>query len=164
MKSKNIMIFRIVSAVLLISVMVLIFILSAETADESSDTSGSLIAAVISFFTPDWESLSEIQRAQLIAPFQFFVRKSAHFTIYAVLGMCSFLTFITYKKIPFKLRLAIICGVCLLYSVSDEMHQLFVPGRSGELRDICVDFSGSLAGILFFTLLSRIKFIKKYIL
>ena len=163
MKSRNMRIFRIVSALLLISVMVVIFIFSSENATESDSTSGSLIAAVIKLFTPDWESLTEAERHELIAPYQFFVRKAAHFTIYAVLGVLSFLTFITYKKIPLKIRFVIISMVCLLYSISDEIHQTFIPGRSGELRDVCVDFCGSLTGIIFIYLISKIKVFKKYI-
>ena len=163
MKSKNILVLRIISAILLLSLMVLIFVFSSENAAESDNTSGSLIAAILKLFTPDWESLTEMERHELIAPYQFFVRKAAHFTIYAVLGVLSFLTFITYKKIPIKIRFIIISMVCLLYSISDEIHQTFVSGRSGEIRDVCVDFCGSLAGIIFMGLISRIKVFKKII-
>ena len=163
MKSKNILVLRIISALLLISVMVIIFIFSSENAAKSDNTSGSLIAAVIKLFTPEWESLTLAERLKLIAPYQVFVRKAAHFTIYAVLGVFSFLTFITYKNIPIKIRFLIISMVCLLYSISDEIHQTFISGRSGELRDVCVDFCGSLAGIIFIGLISRMKVFKKYI-
>jgi VanZ family protein len=49
--------------------------------------------------------------------------------------------------------------------VSDELHQLAVAGRSGEVRDVLIDFCGALLGIAFFTLLTKVlkfKFIKKY--
>ena len=42
-----------------------------------------------------------------------------------------------------------------LYAVSDEIHQIFVPGRSCELRDILIDSAGVLVGILAFQLLRR---------
>ena len=35
-----------------------------------------------------------------------------------------------------------------LYAASDEIHQLFVPGRSGQLRDVLLDSAGVAAGIL----------------
>ena len=35
-----------------------------------------------------------------------------------------------------------------MYAISDEVHQLFVPGRSGQATDVLIDFSGSLAAIL----------------
>ena len=49
---------------------------------------------------------------------------------------------------------------CILYAMSDEFHQLFVPGRSGEIRDICIDSLGALLGIIIMTcVISIVKFI-----
>ena len=36
----------------------------------------------------------------------------------------------------------------MLYSISDEIHQIFVPGRSCELLDVFIDTCGSLIGII----------------
>ena len=78
-----------------------------------------------------------------------------------ILGVLSFLAVISYEKLLFAMRLAISCTVCLLYAASDEIHQLFVPGRSGEVRDVMIDFSGAVLGIalsmLVFLLICRIK-------
>lgn len=78
-----------------------------------------------------------------------------------ILGVLSFLVVISYEKLLFAMRLAISCTVCLLYAASDEIHQLFVPGRSGEVRDVMIDFSGAALGIalstLVFLLICRIK-------
>ena len=38
-----------------------------------------------------------------------------------------------------------LCGT--LYAMTDEFHQLFVPGRSGEIRDVCLDSAGVLVGV-----------------
>lgn len=163
MKNKGLIIFRIVSAILLVCIMIAIFIFSSQNDIKSSQTSGNFILALLKIFYPPFEDFSEIQRTEFIASLQLFVRKGAHFTIYAVLGFFSFLTFITYKKIPFKIRLAIIASFCLLYSISDEIHQLFVPGRVGHILDVCTDFSGSLLSIGILTLFTRIKKFKKFI-
>ena len=49
-----------------------------------------------------------------------------------------------------------------LYACSDEFHQLFIPGRSGEFRDVMLDSSASLiANYLFYRLFMRIKYEKK---
>jgi VanZ family protein len=37
--------------------------------------------------------------------------------------------------------------ICLIYSISDEVHQIFVPGRSGEVFDVLIDTLGSFIGI-----------------
>ena len=34
------------------------------------------------------------------------------------------------------------------YAISDEVHQLFVPGRAGQVRDVLIDSAGSLLGII----------------
>ena len=42
---------------------------------------------------------------------------------------------------------AIALSVGFLYAVSDEVHQIFVPGRAGQLRDVLIDTTGVLLGI-----------------
>ena len=40
--------------------------------------------------------------------------------------------------------------VCCLYAASDELHQLFIPGRSGEVRDVLIDTSGGAVGAMIY--------------
>ncbi len=147
-------IFRIASVILLLAWMFMIFSLSAQTADDSSNTSGSIIATFIKLFYPDFEELSKAEQNNLIEPFQFIVRKGAHFMAYAILGLLAFLSVVTYESLLLRWQVLISLAVCLLYSVSDELHQLFVPGRSGEIRDVCIDLCGSMLAIF---ILSFIK-------
>jgi VanZ family protein len=42
----------------------------------------------------------------------------------------------------------IILLISLAYALSDEFHQLFVPGRFCALKDILVDFAGSIFSVL----------------
>ena len=37
--------------------------------------------------------------------------------------------------------------VGLVYAISDEFHQTFIPGRSGELRDVLIDTTGVICEI-----------------
>ena len=123
--------------------MALIFLLSSQNAAVSSGTSGNVIRLIAGIFRPGFGSLPAAEQAEIVASLQFLVRKSAHFSIYMILG------------------LATSCAVCLLYAASDEIHQLFVPGRSGEVRDVMIDFSGAVLGIalsmLVFLLICSIK-------
>lgn len=84
----------------------------------------------------------------------FIVRKSAHFAIYFVLGM------LMYKAIQkcgrFKNKIAFSALFCMLYSVTDEIHQIFVPGRACRLFDIFVDCIGSILGIALVVFLTTI--------
>ena len=135
--------------------MALIFCLSSQNAELSSQTSGSVIESVAGIFYPGFSDMSAVKQDEIIGALQFIARKAAHFTLYAVLGVLSFLSVISYRNLKYRFRLLISAGICLLYAASDELHQIFVPGRSGEIRDICIDFCGSLLAITVLALLSR---------
>lgn len=145
-KKKSPISFRIVSALLLIGWMGLIFYLSHQTAAESGNLSGGLIESAVKLFFPD---ASESFIAQVISSAEFWVRKLAHFCIYVVLGTLSFLTMVSYGSVPFVLRCFSSLLISALYALSDEYHQTFISGRSGELRDVLIDSAGALTGILF---------------
>jgi len=49
--------------------------------------------------------------------------------------------------------LAMAFGLSALYALSDEIHQLFVPGRAFEWRDLSLDFAGSTLGVIAFAFL-----------
>ena len=74
------------------------------------------------------------------------LRKLAHFSIYMVVGIL-IMTFVsTYKLLLWKkLFISIMVGV--VYAISDEFHQTFIQGRSGELRDVLIDTTGVVCGI-----------------
>ena len=47
----------------------------------------------------------------------------------------------------------------ILYAITDEVHQLYIPGRSGKWQDVCIDSIGVLLGI--FVLLLIVEIIYK---
>lgn len=132
--------------------MALIFLLSSQNAAVSSGTSGNVIRLIVGIFYPEFDNLPAAEQTEIVASLQFLARKSAHFSIYMILGVLSFLAVISYEKLLFVLRLTVSGSVCLLYAASDEIHQLFIPGRSGEVRDVMIDFSGAVLGIALSTL------------
>jgi VanZ family protein len=79
----------------------------------------------------------------------FVVRKSAHFTEYMILGMLFFKSFFSGIKIWHGLFVAFLCGV--VYSITDEIHQIFVPGRTAKILDVCIDSTGLAIGLLLIT-------------
>lgn len=155
--------FRTLTIILTLSLMAFIFYMSSQSADESSQTSSWFIKFFANIFVSDFEVLSASEQADIISTFQFIVRKGAHFSIYAILGGLSYLSIVTYNRITFNFRSVISACVCLAYSIGDEFHQTFVPGRSGEIRDVCIDLCGSLVAIILLTFIfkySKFKFIK----
>lgn len=82
----------------------------------------------------------------------YLVRKLAHFSIYAVIGVCMMLVIYAFSK---KIILSATFGLLLsmLYAMYDENRQLYVDGRSGSLKDVLIDSSGALTGIIIMVLL-----------
>lgn len=130
-----------------LGVMALIFFFSSQTGEASSKVSGGLIESAVRAAGPAFGVHEENQIAETAERLQFIVRKSAHAGIYCALGVFTMLAMLTY---PYSMRLRARASalVCALYAVSDEVHQLFVPGRSGEVRDVFIDTAGAAAGIL----------------
>ena len=123
-----------------------IFMFSTENADISSDTSGAVIDALLGFLRPEYRTLSEAEKLEMIAQSQHFFRKAAHFSVNLALGY-----FASGAVCPRKLISGGTAGVlvfCFLHACSDEFHQSFIPGRSGQLSDVLLDFSGALCGVL----------------
>lgn len=148
-------------AVLLVLWMGFIFSMSCENAEESSNTSGQTIKVVLST-VPEFEKQPEEVKVNIIEELQFIVRKSAHFIGYMILGILASGLILQYENINKKYPLAFL--ICVIYAISDEIHQLFVPGRAGQVRDVLIDSAGSLLGIIIVMALEKllIKFNKKH--
>lgn len=88
----------------------------------------------------------------------FLVRKGAHIFAYFVLGILTFnaLWRVDLSKLKFNYPVGLSIIVCALYAVSDEFHQLFVSGRSGELCDIIIDSCAAMAGVFVVSIFVRI--------
>lgn len=144
----KLVLFRVISVVLLISLMVTIFCLSAQVATESRTLSEGFSYKVISLFYPKIKEMTYDERIELYDSLPIPIRKLAHFSIFGLLGVFAFLSLISYKDIRYILRITIAFLICVLYATSDEIHQLFVNGRSCELRDVLIDSSGALLAII----------------
>lgn len=117
---------------------------SMRTSTQSAQQSGSLLA----FLTP-WLTALGIQPEG----FHSILRKLAHFSEYGLLGvlwtMELWLGPHREKRRGAMERLSF----CMLTAFLDETIQLFVPGRSGEIRDVWIDTAGAWTGIVITTCL-----------
>lgn len=89
------------------------------------------------------------------------VRKSAHFCEFALLGcLCLWCGYLIKKNV---VKVLMPAGfVCLFVAVIDEYIQLYSKGRSAEIKDVLIDFTGSICGATFFiVILIIILLIKK---
>ncbi len=135
-------------AVALLCWVLLIWAHSLIQGPQSSLESG----LVVELLRPLFEALgvSDADLATLI------VRKGAHFSEYAVLGIISWGFFSARLRergrAPFPIAFLV-----ALVPLCDEGIQLFVPGRSGQLTDVLIDLSGVCAGALLATIISSLR-------
>lgn len=146
--------------IIVIFIMSLLFVFSSQDAEKSVNVSekistiisdGKYVPAKIPIRNKDWTDNWTLDAV---------VRKSAHFSIYLFLGFFMFFALkFSYSKKDYT-YVAIAVLVCLIYAISDEFHQNFIPGRSGNAKDVLIDFSGSSMGV-FLALSIKNKFLNK---
>ena len=148
------MIRKVIKIILVLLWMVMIFLLSNEEAVKSSKKSDGLIIKSVELFTG--KSLSDQEKEKVLKYLVFPLRKCAHLSLYLILGILVISLLREYMVINTKLVLLSLL-ICFLYACSDEIHQLFVPGRSGEARDVLIDTLGACLGVSFYYLVFRKK-------
>lgn len=136
---------KLLISLLLVFQMLFIFAMSSFGSDSSNAQSSQIIQVLHQVF-PSLSSRTSGLDASVLT---FIVRKTAHFTEYAILGV---LFYLFYRQIlPQKNGLQLFILAILssfLYACTDEIHQLFVPGRSGQFTDVLVDTLGASFGCL----------------
>lgn len=123
-------------AIFLLIWMGVVFWFSAENALESKDTSGFVMQKILSVLNMEIEDKEMLEG---------YLRTFAHFVLYLLGGLIACILVIV-CNVKHKILSTSMFG--LLYAIGDEIHQIFVPGRSFEVKDIIVDFSGFLLGVL----------------
>ena len=190
-KKKRPSIRKIIFWILAIAMMVMIFVFSSKTADDSTEEShrvGKFIGYMLEYDFQNWTEDAQNRYAQ---KYDHVIRKTAHFLEYMTLAILIFgavydspyevddddddesedaakkkkkyeLSDVKKKrkKIDAKNTRIPWC-FATLYAISDEFHQTFVSGRSGEPLDVCIDGSGALLGVLLAFAIT--KLIGKYI-
>lgn len=126
--------------------MAVIFCLSAQVAQKSSSLSGSTVRKVVEITEPGFRQLPALDQEGIVESYQHVARKTAHTLAYMALGVLCMTALLQYSLIN-RVRFAVALAVCVGYAGSDEVHQLFVAGRSGQLIDVCIDAGGALVGI-----------------
>ena len=127
--------------VLAILWMCVIFYMSNQPAAISSAHSGGVINMISNM--PVIGNLMDYLTSIDIG--EFVVRKGAHMFSYCLLAVLLFMSI--YEKDIKKAIIIAFIGT-FLYACSDEFHQLFIPGRSGEFRDVMIDSLGSTIGLI----------------
>lgn len=141
MKNKELTAARIVMTALSAAEIVFIFLRSMQSADASSQESGSLLMLlnqILCSLHIDWEITSH------------FIRKAAHFIEYLLLGLLLCVTLYLYWQKRVRAMLSAIAAGAVV-AVCDELIQQFYEGRSCEFGDMLLDTAGVLVGVLIVT-------------
>lgn len=136
---------KILSWFLFLGVITLIFLFSHQTGNESSNLSSNVLMNI--------EKILHVSLKHDI--FSFGLRKLAHFTEYAILGISTLNLISCYLQINKKTIIYSVLFV-LCYASLDEIHQLFIPSRCGSIFDVLIDSCGGSFGIISYLLLRNI--------
>ena len=143
---------KIVLWILVIFWMGIIFYFSSfNGVDSTSQSKGLLrhtIGRVVEIINPN---ISDIKKEEIIEKLYTPIRKLAHASVYFILAILVFLLVSSYG---IKNALLISLIICFLYACTDEIHQLFVSERSGEVLDVLIDSFGAFLALL---LMKKIK-------
>ena len=140
----------------------LIFGFSAQDGESSGSLSFEISLFLVRLVSPLLPAaMSEevlFERAEFI---HYFVRKAAHMTEYFLLTLSLQLplaAWLSHRLTP-KLRIFLGFTATVLFAALDEFHQTFVPGRSGNFTDVCIDSTGALIAslclLLFFSIYQK---------
>ncbi len=147
---------RNLAGVLAIVWMCVIFAFSAQTKEESGAVSESftyhMVSSTRTFFHLD---LSDERVKEIADAIEGFIRKVAHMTEFGILSVLLYI-WIGQWEMGFLRRGGTAAAAAAIYAATDEIHQLFVPGRSGRFSDVCIDSAGALAGVLVFALFVKL--------
>ena len=100
--------------------------------------------------------LPNLKDDTIINILNFLIRKTAHFTEYFILAFLTYSLLKEYKNKRVNMTIKTLI-FCFLYACSDELHQTFVEGRSGVLKDCWIDLIGSVFFIIIQTIHVKIQ-------
>lgn len=127
---------QIIWFVLMIVMMAIILYFSNQPGEKSNNI-GYAVAQTINI--PPTNPWIDESHTQLL--FGLNLRKWAYVGLFGALGLCTYGWLFSLPKATL---------VCLAYSVLDELHQIFVPGREARATDVLIDAAGFLVAILMF--------------
>lgn len=125
---------KIISIILVTIWMIIIFYFSNQQGESSGNTSKTISRLIVSII--DIQKQYTVQEQEtLIEIVEPIIRKLAHYTIYAIGGIAiANCVSQFYNKEKMLIQMSAVIGI--LYAISDEIHQLIIPGRRGNRRDI----------------------------
>lgn len=142
------------SAIPAVVMMAVIFLFSSKNADQSNATSTPIAEKALEAYEALFGE-AKMAEESWFSILHHLIRKAAHMTEFGVLTI---LLAFHFKVRGFSgLKLFLYSSAAGIgYAATDEFHQLFVPGRSGQISDVLIDGAGAVTGAALFLLAIRI--------
>ncbi len=141
---------KILSIILLVLWLSLIFFFSNQNGELSSNSS-SLVVNIVNSFLKLFNPKIDISIYPITV---FIIRKLAHMFLYFILYL---LTYYLMYQFNLKKRFILSLLFCIFYAITDEVHQLFINERSGQIIDVIIDTLGSIIAIFFLKVITFFK-------
>lgn len=125
---------------------VVIFGFSSQNGEESGGLSYDVAEALVDF-ADVFVDIDSQNRENIINTLQFPIRKAAHMTEYAILTVLIYIA-LAVDGFRHRWRLWLSLAAAFVFACSDELHQLFVPGRCGVFTDVLIDTAGAAIAVL----------------
>ena len=146
----------IIWSIITVLIMLIIFFMSAKPAVDSQDQSDFVLDLLHSIGLAKGVTDSAVPFFWIIS-----IRKIAHMLEYFALGFAMNIAVYNVREFSNKSTAVISMVIAYLYSCTDEIHQVFVPGRAGMIEDTLIDLFGIAVAILLLTIIRGIYLRKK---
>ncbi len=157
----------ILSWIIVLIWMGVIFYLSSMNTTESNSKSKDTINKVIETTVETTNNIGitnkhpSVKKKQQVTDFlNKPLRKCAHASVYFILSiLLLYALLISHYKFRKKYILTIIFAIllCFFYAITDEYHQTFIPGRTGQFSDVLIDTAGATIGVFGYSMIAKLK-------
>ena len=155
---------KIISYILVVLWALIIFNFSAMDTNESNSKSIGIISKVIEISVKITNKvgitnidLSNNEKLELANKLNYPLRKVMHASVSFILAFVLLIRF-KHKGLAVNKNIILSLIICFIFACTDEYHQTFVNGRTGQFSDVLIDFSGSIIGTFIFYIINRHKY------
>ena len=135
--------------------MIFIFVMSEMDANTSDDQSKTIAIGIVNKYDKitgaSPKTLSKHKTKAFIEDTNYLFRKLSHAFVYLVLAILIMNFLLSLRKNSLYQYYIISIIIAFLYACTDEYHQTFINGRTGQFSDVLIDSIGALLGCIIFT-------------
>ena len=125
-----------------------IFFFSSENGTESSQRSEGVTDKVATVIVDGYNEMPEEEKQAERDKLQLPVRKIAHFSLFALLGLSAALLIFSLDIRKWQISFVIPLVLGIVWAIIDELHQALTAGRVSAATDVLIDIAGAFTAVL----------------